>query len=626
MGTDRPHFAGPPGSLGPDSKRHHQSATGLWGKSWTAETCSYIVSIIALGGLTATLLVHQNKPLPQWPQLVTINSIISLFSLVMRACVGVVLAEGISQCKWNWYQKAKKLDHIERLDSASRGSWGAFTLLYHFRPKQAYYIATLGAMTMILASLTGFFSQQLVQFHGCLERDADAFADIARTNSYSQTGGLAQNNVATEYPQMLAAINVGVLQPTGDQTNALSSGCSTGNCTFSDANNASFSTVAISHTCEDLTPRIHVVNETRNSSTAPDSKYLGIDYGDNEAFEWLEDMGGIVVKSWVDSSSSPASSDLTTIYFLFRSNSSVTDWKVTNCSLYPTVNTYAASIKDARLDENLTESIPLRSISEQFVTPPVVDIDLSNMQFMWTYKMATNLTTRNGMQEQCEGSDKNRSGLVYFPKSSDEPTYVNSTGHTNPSAGWKWWYYPRNCIWSLHRFSAASIAETLGEVFNLQEATNSRKGGVMGAAHLRVLFQGGNITHNTIDAQIKNLATAMTTVVRTAGGDGTLTYTPDYAQGLVWTNTTCVSIRWPWITFPAILISLTGLFLALVAFENRGVESDRLWKSSFLAAIFCEVDIDTNERPVGKADMKAVAKSTSVSLEGKSGTLRLVAG
>jgi hypothetical protein len=65
------------------------------GMGWTTETCSYIIAILALGGLVATLLVHQGKPLPQWPQLVTINSIISIFSLLMRACVGVVLAEGI---------------------------------------------------------------------------------------------------------------------------------------------------------------------------------------------------------------------------------------------------------------------------------------------------------------------------------------------------------------------------------------------------------------------------------------------------------------------------------------------------------------------------------------------------
>lgn len=81
---------------------HYMSRVGS--KSWTTETCSYFIAILALAGLVATLSAHQSKPLPQWPQLVTINSIISLFSLIMRACVGVVLAEGrspSSECRCN---------------------------------------------------------------------------------------------------------------------------------------------------------------------------------------------------------------------------------------------------------------------------------------------------------------------------------------------------------------------------------------------------------------------------------------------------------------------------------------------------------------------------------------------
>jgi hypothetical protein len=121
--------------------RHPEPRTGdgwtragsILNKAWTVETLSFIVSILALVGLVATLLTHQHKPLPQWPQLVNINSIISLFVLVMRSSVATVLAEGISQCKWNWYQKAKKLDHMARLDSASRGSWGSLVFLFHFR-------------------------------------------------------------------------------------------------------------------------------------------------------------------------------------------------------------------------------------------------------------------------------------------------------------------------------------------------------------------------------------------------------------------------------------------------------------------------------------------------------------
>jgi hypothetical protein len=76
----------------------------IWAKSWTTEICSYFVAILLLDGLIATLSSHQSKPLPQWPHLVTINSIISLFPLIMRVCVGVVLAEGrlpSSKCRCN---------------------------------------------------------------------------------------------------------------------------------------------------------------------------------------------------------------------------------------------------------------------------------------------------------------------------------------------------------------------------------------------------------------------------------------------------------------------------------------------------------------------------------------------
>jgi hypothetical protein len=63
---------------------------------WTSEAFSLIFALLSLLGLVATLLAHQGKPLPQWPRLITINSIISLFSILIRAAVGVVLAEGIT--------------------------------------------------------------------------------------------------------------------------------------------------------------------------------------------------------------------------------------------------------------------------------------------------------------------------------------------------------------------------------------------------------------------------------------------------------------------------------------------------------------------------------------------------
>jgi hypothetical protein len=78
-------------------KRCSEAVGRTWSKSWTTETFSLIVSVLTLAGLVTTLLAHQNKPLPQWPQLVNINSIMSLFSLLMRTCAGVILTEGTFQ-------------------------------------------------------------------------------------------------------------------------------------------------------------------------------------------------------------------------------------------------------------------------------------------------------------------------------------------------------------------------------------------------------------------------------------------------------------------------------------------------------------------------------------------------
>jgi hypothetical protein len=483
------------------------------------------------------------------------------------------------------------------------------------------YLATMGASITILASLTGFFAQQLVQLQDCLERDPAALVNISRTNSYNETGSRVTGRSNADFAPMVAAINVGVLQAPEDLTNTLSFGCSSGNCTFSEHGNASFSTLAISASCEDISKQIRILNETKHDPPkTPTRMYLGLDYGQSGFFEW-DNTDATVIHTWIDRSKNR--SELTTIYFLFRSKWSTSDWRATNCSLFPTINTYAARIKDAVLEENLVESVPLRKIALQFDEPSVRDQEIDSATWR-SHRMITDYTIKNGIRGSCQGSDTPAPGLNRFMKSSDNPTYVNSTGHTNPSVGWKWWYFPKDCDWSVSERASSAIVGTLAEVFSNQTLNQTRQGGVYGSAHLRVLHETRNITSNSVNKRIQGLATAMTTIVRTYGGGGFDTNHPEYAIGTVWRNTTCMYIRWSWITFPSVMIGLTGVFLLWVAFENRGIETDRLWKSSFLAALFCEVEL--HEKPVGKEEMKGIAKSTSVSLEDKSATLRLVVG
>lgn len=84
-----------PRGIGRGWKRFSGGSSRIWRKGWTAETYSCIFALLALLGLVATLLTHQDKPLPDWPQIVSINSIVSIFSMLIRAGVSMVLAEGI---------------------------------------------------------------------------------------------------------------------------------------------------------------------------------------------------------------------------------------------------------------------------------------------------------------------------------------------------------------------------------------------------------------------------------------------------------------------------------------------------------------------------------------------------
>jgi hypothetical protein len=292
------------------------------------------------------------------------------------------------------------------------------------------YLAGLGAIVTIMASFTGIFSQQLVQFWDCLQQDTVALVNISRPNAYNKIGG--PSPVPVEYAPMADAINVGILQPAGDLTNLLSAGCSSGNCTFSDTNNAAFSTLAVSRSYTDITSRIRIVNETQNNaSTSSAFTYLALDYGDKDNGD-NDTLGLTSVREFLQSTG------LMTVYFLFRSCNYERywrAWRATNCSIFPTINTYAARIKDATLEERLIDLISIQTIFIQFDKPPIFDRDLDSYASTWTYMMTTNDTIRDGKRKSCEGSDSPVSGLVGFMKHSDEPSYINNTGYTNPSAG-----------------------------------------------------------------------------------------------------------------------------------------------------------------------------------------------
>ena len=104
-----------------------------WEDGWLLEILSCALAIASLTAIIVVLAYHQNKPLPEWPKLISINAMVSVFTVLMKGGLLMPLSEGIGSLKWLWYRDPRRLADLDDLDAASRGPWGAFLLLLNRR-------------------------------------------------------------------------------------------------------------------------------------------------------------------------------------------------------------------------------------------------------------------------------------------------------------------------------------------------------------------------------------------------------------------------------------------------------------------------------------------------------------
>ncbi|KAF2874039.1 hypothetical protein BDV95DRAFT_470180, partial [Massariosphaeria phaeospora] len=97
---------------------------------WGLGTLCCCLVIGALLGIIITTRNYNHKPIPDWPYGLTINTIIAAYSVVIKTAAGLVLAEGISHLKWTSLERPSSLRSFMVHDEASRGPWGAVSLLW----------------------------------------------------------------------------------------------------------------------------------------------------------------------------------------------------------------------------------------------------------------------------------------------------------------------------------------------------------------------------------------------------------------------------------------------------------------------------------------------------------------
>lgn len=102
---------------------------------WAPEILACITSIGLLVTIAAVLRAYDGISLLDWPYGITINALVSILVIMMKAAMMVPLAEGLSQLKWSWFRKPVKLYDLALIDAASRGAVGAGRAMFHFIPR-----------------------------------------------------------------------------------------------------------------------------------------------------------------------------------------------------------------------------------------------------------------------------------------------------------------------------------------------------------------------------------------------------------------------------------------------------------------------------------------------------------
>jgi hypothetical protein len=603
----------------PSKERPHSTADQVLRIWWLEIVCS-ILFLASLFAIVATLYSYEGKQPPNWRYRLSLNTLIAIYAVILKAAMLLVTAQGLSQLKWRWFEKDHLLRDLTSYDNASRGPWGSLKLLWRLRARHT--ISSIGASITIAALLVDPFAQQVVSTQDCEVIIQEQQSTIPRTNYYSEAGKGSALGMTIGLP-MQNSINAGIFNPGGN----VQFQCPTGNCTFLQP----YHSVAYCSNCLDLTNNLTIWNYTMpTKETGPDQAFnISLspaegEFGYTSTYSFLHgNKNGVssvfVMQSYdaytdivlgltdANVSSGPCAEgcdDLSSCQgnltwgcgSIWHSNDTA-DWVpgfdsnstgigAARCSLFPCVQTYSATVDYNRLSEELisvaTEWSELdNSMLDIGCLSPPERISVANAGYHIVNE-------------------------AWIPYNYSADKLPNDTGSIN-----------RDCIYSLATFSAKNLESFLATFLN-GSLTIGEEGydfDIAGPATLQTIYNNQQVSFQRINETWNNLSQAITTHMRQNGAYGTA------AIGNTIRNQSCLRARWAFLAYPAALVVLTIVFfIAMVLETNAGGRGEHDWKSSPLPLLFHGLDRDSfrsttqGRELVRVKDMDDVAAGLSVRL------------
>jgi hypothetical protein len=608
---------------------------------WILEVLAIVLAIGLIVAIGSILTVYDGKPVPDLGVNLSLNALLALLSTVLRALLVIVVAQIISQRKWDWYKitRARPLEDLQKFDAGSRGSLGALQLI----PTVLLHdgVTLIAALILLSSFLVGPSVQQASRTAECYFTSLNSSgATIPTAHWVPRSGGyrwVAGNPYAVPMPDVVVAILSSVTSPGGVE-NQITPSCATGNCTFDDLPSSKsrqealkesqismHSAAAVCSVCTDVTSLVtRKINATTkvsqqflpNGVNTTTESYISARIRPDEDLSWV---GGLLTKD------ARAASRWAYVNATFLSGWG--DIAIASvCSLYPCLRTYTTIVEEDQLQEKEVQSEVMqiefnRLMAEGF--DAVKSYNAGNNTY-YNYTAVRSPCRINGSTLNATDTlsvDSNSTNLTLYDFTSSPPIARNIS-------------LPEQCIYRHDPGFVSAISQIMeGEIFDgycttykgltctktrtLSQSYDGEIPNLGVGTVLRTLCNDyGNNSFSNITRYFDNVATSLSNRFRVNYGspikpkNSTDVPPLDLVQGTAWQTKVCVEMRGAWLLLPICLTALTTLLSMWTIWTNwrhrhtRPIWHDNILPFLFYAHMFASQDHKTLTINKGQQDVE----------------------
>lgn len=152
---------------------------------WWEEILSISIAVVCTVLSIAVLAYMNGRSLDEWELRLQPNTLIALLATVTRAALIYPLAECLGYLKWRYFERSRKLAHLQTFDAASRGPLGAIKYIWTLPVRSP--LATCAAILTTLLLLFQPFAQQTINFASRVAPMANETAHAFQATSWNMS-------------------------------------------------------------------------------------------------------------------------------------------------------------------------------------------------------------------------------------------------------------------------------------------------------------------------------------------------------------------------------------------------------------------------------------------------------